>query len=42
MPFLQQEAFQLTTSQGGRQSLTIPDAFADAFQLTTSQGGRRR
>ena len=41
MPFLQQEAFQLTTSQGGRQSLTIPDAFADAFQLTTSQGGRR-
>ena len=33
--------FQLTTSQGGRQSLTIPDAFADAFQLTTSQGGRR-
>ena len=33
--------FQLTTSQGGRQSLTIPDAFADAFQLTTSQGGRQ-
>ena len=33
--------FQLTTSQGGRQELTIEKLGEFIFQLTTSQGGRQ-
>ena len=34
--------FQFTTSQGGRQNLTLRKAVHRIFQFTTSQGGRPR
>ena len=34
-------AFQLTTSQGGRQRAAVKRMLSNFFQLTTSQGGRR-